>query len=60
MLHSSHLRNTRNEKYPSERMSERSGQERTESGDVTFYDFTTLSVVCTSYFLSPVKGSNLL
>ena len=36
MLHSSHLRNTPNEKYPSERMSARSGQERTESDDVTF------------------------
>ena len=23
-------------------------------------DFTTVSVGCTSYFLSPVKGSNLL
>ena len=36
MLHSSHLGNTRIEKYPSERMTAHSGLERTESGDVTF------------------------
>ena len=34
------------------------GQERTESDDVTFKeladDFTTVSVGCTCYFLSPV------
>ena len=45
-------------------MSARSGQERTESDDVTFKagvtdDFTTVSVGCTSYFLSPVKGGQI-
>lgn len=50
MLHISHLRNTRrrNEKHPNKRISARSGQEKTESDDVTFKeladDFTSVSV----------------
>ena len=36
LLHSSHLRNTQNDKYLRERMTSGSGQERTESDDVIF------------------------